>query len=185
MLEKSTDTTRKSSSSVLNTIHMSSAISPHEPPLRPSDILSLKNSSIIHIYGTNFQNGDPRPKIPAKSIEPLYQTDEITPTNYVIPQKRVTQLRLLDNTTNSSTQYLQSRWERVLRSRQRKEKVIGGLSKEDELRTIWAIFDEEERRRRFRPTSQFTDNTASGNRVLGAWEEEPMLHDLSHEEGQW
>jgi hypothetical protein len=164
---------------------MSSAISPHEPPLRPSDILNLKNSTLVHVDGTSLQNEDPRPEIPASSIGILSQTNEIVPTYYVIPQKRVEQLELLDKATKTSTQHLHSLWEKALRPSQRKEKVIGGQLKEDELRAIWASFDEEERRCKLRPVRQVTANTMSGNSVLGAWEEEPMLHDLSQEEGQW
>jgi hypothetical protein len=175
----------ESSSSLLHTIHMSSAISPHEPPLRPFDIFNLKNSTLIHVDGTNFQNEDPCPKIPASSIEPLSQTAEIAPTNYVIPQKRVAQLKILDRVTNTSTQHLHSRWEKALRPSQKKEKVIGGLLEDDELRAICASFAEEERRCKLRPMGQVMSNMVSGNSVLGAWEEEPMLHNLSQEEGQW
>lgn len=62
--------------------------------------------------------------------------------------------------------------------------MIGGLSKDDELRVIWSKFDDEERRQKFRSAEQVGLLT-SGNDVLGAWEEELSLHDLSDDEGPW
>jgi hypothetical protein len=66
-----------------------------------------------------------------------------------------------------------------------KEKVVGGLVREDQRQEIWAEFDKEERRQEFKPAEQGGGKSTSGNHVLGAWEEEAALDDLDDEESPW
>lgn len=187
MLRNSSISEAKNPSIATNTSQSSPPISYHQRKLRPSDILELKNETRAYIDDTDLhRNAEPCPKSPASPYGPRSRPNDTVPSNYMIPQKRVMQLRSLETATTASARLPQSRWNGALRPRPLKEKVIGGLSKEDQLQAIWANFDEEERRHRFRPVVQEGGhNMASGNDVLGAWEEELALHDLDYEESPW
>jgi hypothetical protein len=159
----------------------------HQNAFRPSDILELKNETRAYIDATQVHHNHTEPALrpPPSPRKPTSKPYEQIPTNYVIPQKRVTQLQSFENAAATSAQLPPSHRDNISRPRPPKEKVIGGLSKEDQLQAIWADFDEQERRQRFKPEEQGGGKPTSGNDVLGAWEEEVALHDLDDEEGPW
>lgn len=155
--------------------------------IRPCNILNLSSDTRAHVDGviphkySHYQNQNP----PAHPPRPSSKANDKVTTNYVIPQKRVPQQsNLHENIPNSSAYDLNNGWKDHPRTRSVKEKVIGGLSKEDELRAIWSKFDKKERRYRRRSEAR-GDPLITGNEVLGAWEEEFALYDLSNEEGPW
>jgi hypothetical protein len=159
---------------------------PHRHTLRPSDILELKSQTRVYVDETEIRHNEESAVRPAPSAEnPPSQPNESIPSNYVIPQKRDTKLQSLEDATVPSAQLSQSRRNTLSRPRPLKERVVGGLAREDQLQAIWAKFDEEERRQEFRPTEQGGGKSTSGNNVLGAWEEEAALDDLDDEEGPW
>lgn len=153
--------------------------------LRPSDVLKLQNKTRSHFESPKSSNADPRPNPWNALCATTSESSERNPANYVIPQKRITQLRSVESAAITSAQHPSDLREAPSKSKSRREKVVGGLSKEDELQAIWAKFDAEERRQRFRPAAEAGVDKVSGNNVLGAWEEEHALYDLDQQEGPW
>jgi hypothetical protein len=159
--------------------------SPSKRALQPSDILKLSEDSQLRINDVRFREVETFQLNIGSTSKLPSQSNDIVPKGYVIPQKRIAQLKSHDVAPNTSAKYLSNSCGRFYENQLRKEKMVGGLSKEDELRSIWAKLDEEERRQKFRPTSQTGNGVVSDNDVLGAWEDEAMLHDLSRVEGDW
>lgn len=158
----------------------------HRHTLCPSDILELKDETRTYVEATEIGHStESALKTPPSPGNPTSTLSENKPQNYVIPQKRITKLQSLDDATVPSAQLPQSRRDTVLWPRSFKENVVGGLVMEDQLQAIWAEFDEEERRQEFKPPEQGGGKVASGDHVLGAWEEEAALDDLDDEEGPW
>jgi hypothetical protein len=158
---------------------------PCKHPLRPINILKLSEQSQAYI---NHLIVRPAEACASQSDRPSKDSsipNETNPRNYIIPQKRAMQMESVQEPSRTHTQRIQHRWDSAFKTRVSKEKVIGGLTKEDELRSMWIKFDEQERRERFRPARGFEDRPLSGNEVLGAWEEECMLYDLERDEGPW
>ncbi|ERF76990.1 hypothetical protein EPUS_06858 [Endocarpon pusillum Z07020] len=146
--------------------------------LRPSDILELQNETRSHLESLKASSVDPRPNLRNDPCEAKSEPNKKDHAKYVIPQKRVTQLRSLEPAAITSAQHPSGLLEAPSKFKSGREKVVGGLSKEDELRAIWTKFDEEEQRQRFRPAAEGGAGNVSGNEVLGAWEEDHALHDL-------
>ena len=119
------------------------------------------------------------------SIATSCQSNEAAPQGYINPEKRIAQLKSRGEALSISAEPLRNRSDIAFWNRFWKEKVVGGRSKEDELRAIWAKFDEEERRQRLKPNSEAGKKVVSDNHVLGAWEDDHSLHDLSRDEGDW
>lgn len=151
--------------------------------LQPSDLLKLKKNNHSNMDGTTLRklescrinnHAPPQPRSPSK---------EAVPQGYVIPQRRIALLKSSDLALKASAEPLNKNSNNAFWDRFWKEKLnlVGGLSKEDELRAIWAKFDEEERRQRFKSNPDGGENVVSGNDVLGAWENESLLRDLSRD----
>lgn len=175
------DPTREISSMALGECQSNTTPSSSKPRLRPSDILNLKKESQDHVSSPLLRDTEPNQN-QMKSIPQFHDT---AARNYVIPQKRVMELRLHRKAPDTSSEPPRSRWDNGAKNgpRKLKEKVLGGLSKEAVLQAVWAEFDEDERRKKFNPKVELADVGVSGNEVLGAWEDEAMLYDLSCEEG--
>lgn len=146
--------------------------------LRPSDILELQNETRSHFESLKASSVDLRSNLRNAPCEAISEPNQKIPAKYVIPQKRVMQLRSPEPAAITSAQHPSGLREAPSKLKSCREKVVGGLSKEDELRVIWTKFDEEERRQRFRPAAEGGAGNVSGNEVLGAWEEDHALHDL-------
>lgn len=146
--------------------------------LRPSDILELQNQNRSHLESLKASSVDPRSNLRNAPCEATSEPNKEIPAKYVVPQKRVMQLRSPEPAAMTSAQHPSGLREAPSKLKSYREKVVGGLSKEDELRVIWTKFDEEERRQRFRPVAERGADKVSGNEVLGAWEEDSALHDL-------
>lgn len=165
----------------------SSPLLPYERALRPSDILNLNNHTRIHVGSTKPAKAASRPTTPTSPIKPACQPNGRVsmPSSYVIPQKRITQLVSLERLRTTSVKHLPGWWSTSFKSNRLKERVVGGLTKEDELRVIWAGFDDRQRMQTLTSVADDGDVLLSGNDVLGAWEEDLMLRDLDREEGSW
>ena len=184
-MQQNINSSFESSYLVPTSCQMASAPLAYERALRPSDILGLENEIRVQVHDPELHNARSCPKAPASPQTSTFQANRDVASYYVIPQKRVRQLKSLEPTPTTSAKRLQKLWYSTSKSRAWKEKVVGGLSKDDELQAMWANFDEEEGRKRFRSNFHVEDKMLSGNDVLGAWEEELMLNDLNREEGPW
>ncbi|KAF7506681.1 hypothetical protein GJ744_011510 [Endocarpon pusillum] len=151
--------------------------------LRPSDILELQKETRSHLESLKASSLDPRPDLRNNPCQATSEPNKKDSAKYVIPQKRVSQLRSLEPTAITSAQHPSGLSAAPFKLKSCREKVVGGLSKEDELQAIWKKFDEEEGRQRFRPAAEGEADNVSGNEVLGAWEEDHALHDLYQEDG--
>lgn len=161
-----------------------SAPSPAKSALRPSDILKLNNNTRVHLDLTKVRDAESHLKQSAAVSETVSKHNDCIPLHYIIPQKRVWQLRSIDQAL-PPTQRSRRHWNYVSKPRSSKEKVVGRLSEEDQLQAMWAKFDEEEREQGYRSALSVREDMISGNDVLGAWEGEELLHDLEQEEAGW
>lgn len=170
----------------------STRLSAYGRPLRPSDVLQLNDDSLGYIDSVKqHQEAGTQPDQSLNRSEPVPEHDETPKSNedvlakYVIPQKRGVQLKSVETAPPQPSQHFQDRSYSAPKPRSKREMVVGGLSKDDELRTIWAEFDRAEKSERVGLCTLGNETMPSRNDVLGAWEEEDMLHDLNQEEGDW
>jgi hypothetical protein len=163
---------------------MSTSSKSPERGLQPSDILKLNHEIHVSHDGTTMESR-------ASSPSMLGRSESITdramkPTgSYLVPQKRSRQAEKPTEVPAVSDSRAKHTARVTPEQMRHKEKVIGGLSREQQLAKIWADFDKEERREKYRHADTAEQNEVSGNEVLGAWEDVVLLPDISTDEGVW